>query len=90
VHLRKEQTVIPYIEATHVESGSFAAGDEDTFNAGIERGETVIICKVEFFKQLLDAYEKTTAMKPDGHYWDHTSKTYRDMVEPKEGPPRAS
>lgn len=24
-------------------------------------------------------------MEPDGHYWDHTSKEYRAMVQPPEG-----
>lgn len=81
----------PFIEATHVESGSFSAGEEDTFNAGIERDETVIICKEGFFKQLLQAAEKGSSLKPDGHYWDPSSKTYRDMLTSKEPEaPRAS
>ncbi len=43
------------------------------------------------FNACIDMIEAGEALKPDGHYWDHSSKTYRDMLTPKEPEaPRAS
>lgn len=33
------------IEAQYIESGTFVAGEEEVFNAGIERGETVVVMR---------------------------------------------
>lgn len=42
------------LEAEYIESGTFQAGEEAVYNAGIERGETVVIIKAEKNDTLMD------------------------------------
>lgn len=43
-----------YVEATYIESGTFQGGEEDTFLAGIERGEEVVVMKKSEFDRLTE------------------------------------
>lgn len=58
----------------------------------IQEAENLVF-EIAYANGFNDALAQVEAanMKPDGHYWDHTSKTYRDMLTSKEPEaPRAS
>jgi len=46
---------IKSVEVEYIESGTFCGGEEDVFNAGVERGETCVVIKKGDFLNLKKA-----------------------------------
>lgn len=70
-----------HITATYIESGTFVAGEEDVFNAEIERDEAVVVLKANEYKSLEDLSVENALLRQSKENWECACKANDGVVD---------